>query len=433
MDVFKKNSNPNTSEDGAPIRSFIGPESGPGARGAEAGRAPPVIDMRSFLDDPHGAFAALRETHPVVQVGVMQYFVLRAREVLDLFTDGRTRQITGGDYIRFNAIPEGFTAQFIEDVMLFNEGEEHRAKRGLFARTFTYALMRSKRPDVAVVADRIVAALPRGETFDFVDRMAARVPAEMIATILGLPVQDAQYFAPRVYALSKALTPIYPHACHNEIEAATAELYAYVAGQLRSRQRVARSDVLTSLVAAWSADPVIGFSSLVNQVIGVILAGSDTTRAAFAMLVALLLEHPEQWDAVKRDPDLIPGAIAEGMRFEPSVGSISRTAVVPMEIAGMTVPAGAMLRLSTMSAMRDPGLYSEPDRFDIRRDDHPRLHAVFGMGPHRCLGEMLARIEMEESLAALIRGAPDLAMEARPQMTGLGGIRQITPMPVRIH
>ena len=92
-----------------------------------------------------------------------------------------------------------------------------------------------------------------------------------------------------------------------------------------------------------------------------------------------------------------------------------------------------MLRVSTMSAMRDPALYEDPDRFDIRRSDHLRLHPVFGAGPHRCIGEMLARLEMEEALDALVCAVSEIDMATPPRMIGFGGIRQTTPMPVRIR
>ena len=86
----------------------------------------------------------------------------------------------------------------------------------------------------------------------------------------------------------------------------------------------------------------------------------------------------------------------------------------------------------TMSAMRDPELYADPETFDMRRTDHPRLHLIFGQGPHRCIGEMLARPEMEESLEALLADAPGIEIETAPRMVGFGGIRQVTPMIVRI-
>ncbi|XWN33050.1 MAG: cytochrome P450 [Devosia sp.] len=132
------------------------------------------------------------------------------------------------------------------------------------------------------------------------------------------------------------------------------------------------------------------------------------------------------------DPTLIHGAVTEGVRYEPSIGTIARLAVEPIDIADVWLPAGAVLHLPTLSAIRDPAIYADPDRFDLRRTDHPRLHMAFGLGPHRCIGEMLARIQMKESLAALLDVAPDIALEGAPQMVGFGGIRQITPMPVRI-
>ncbi len=101
-----------------------------------------------------------------------------------------------------------------------------------------------------------------------------------------------------------------------------------------------------------------------------------------------------------------PGAVAEALRFEPAVGSFPRFALADIPLEGAVLPAGALLSISTLSAMRDPALYADPDVFDIRRSDHPRWHPVFGGGAHRCLGEALARIELEEGLRALSAGSP---------------------------
>ena len=393
---------------------------------------PPLVDPMTMMADPHARLAALRVQHPVIRLDDRHFVVLRAHDVLGLLTDPRTKQVEGPDYVSLKQIPDGFAARFLSDFFLFSNGDAHREIRGLFARTFAHGPMRDARPKIRAVADSVVAELPRGESFDFVERMAARIPAEMIARILGLPVDEAQYFAPRVYDLARAVAPRYPHAHHDAIEGAAADLFAYVEDHLRLRLEDPCGDLLSMLAADWRASQVISFDSLVNQVLGIVVGGSDTTRAAFAMLVSLLLQHPAQWAAVRADQDLIPGAVAEAMRFEPSVASIARFTLQPVEIGGVRLPEGAMLSVSTMSAMRDPALLQNPDRFDIRRTDHPRLHPVFGLGPHRCIGEMLARLEMAEGLAALTAAAPDIAMEVPPRMSGFGGIRQITPMQVRI-
>ncbi|WP_298920448.1 cytochrome P450 [uncultured Roseobacter sp.] len=391
-----------------------------------------LINPASLTDAPHKRLAELRQETPVVQLGPNQYLVLQAAHVTSLLTDPGTRQIEGRELVALNQVPDGMTARFIADIFLLANGEAHRQKRGLFARSFAHRAMKDLRTEIRAAADALIAGLPRGESFDFVDRLAARVPADIIAAILGLPKEDTRHFAQLVYKVSLAFVPIYPHDRHDMIESATTELFDYVEGQMKARRTAPRDDLLSGLVADWDAKGDLSFDSLIFQVVGMIIAGSDTTRGAFAMLCAMLLQRPADWRALCDDHSLIPGAVSEGLRFEPSVATIPRVTTVAMTLGGIEIPAGAFLRLSTMSAMRDAGLYTNPDDFDIRRTDHPRLHLVFGLGPHRCLGEMLARIEMEESLAALLAATPEMELLSAPDMLGFGGLRQITPMTVRI-
>jgi hypothetical protein len=108
-------------------------------------------------------------------------------------------------------------------------------------------------------------------------------------------------------------------------------------------------------------------AEVIFQIVQLIVGGTDTTRVAITAEVALLLQHREQWEAVCRDPGLIPGAVDEAMRFEPSVASISRIAIEDIDVNGVLLPAGGFLTLSTMSAMRDENAYEQPDVFNIRR------------------------------------------------------------------
>jgi cytochrome P450 family 103 len=134
---------------------------------------------------------------------------------------------------------------------------------------------------------------------------------------------------------------------------------------------------------------------------------------------------------VCQNPNLIPGAVAEALRFEPAVGSVPRFTVADIDIDGFVVPAGRILTLSTLSALRDPALYPDPDRFDITREKHPRWHLAFGGGAHRCLGEALARAELEEGLAALTTRLPGLRISGEPLgLYGHAGIRRIEPLQV---
>jgi hypothetical protein len=169
---------------------------------------------------------------------------------------------------------------------------------------------------------------------------------------------------------------------------------------------------------------------IIFQIVQLIVGGTDTTRVAIVMQVALLLQHHEQWMAVCRDPGLIPAAVEESMRFEPSVASISRVAAEDIEVGGAIIPAGSFVTLSTMSGMRDERAYDNPDVFNIRRVRQPRLHPIFGGGPHRCIGEMLARAELEESLAVLTALIPQLRLDQAPAIKGHFGIRRVDTMRV---
>lgn len=393
---------------------------------------PPRINPMEFMKNPHAAFHSLRDTHPLIRLGDHSLMLLRAREVVAIFTDPNTKQIEGVDYAALNDLPEGATKRFYSDLFLFSNGQAHRTARGLFSRSFSMGRIRARREDIRAVADRIVRELPRGKSFNFVDLMAARIPAEMIADLLGLDVADTPHFSSLVYSLSRGLSPVYPHELHSEIDAAVAELHDYVGEQLRRRLEHPTGDLLSLTAATWTEEHAVSFDNLVHQVMGMIVGGVDTTRAAFSMLVSLLLQHPEQWCAVQDDASLIPGAVSEALRYEPSVASITRVSVKPITLCGYDIAPGEVITVNTMAAMRDPAAYADPDRFDIRRRDHPRLHTVFGYGPHRCIGEMLARIEMEEALAAVIEHIPHIELLDAPRMVGFGGLRQITPMPVWI-
>jgi cytochrome P450 len=151
------------------------------------------------------------------------------------------------------------------------------------------------------------------------------------------------------------------------------------------------------------------------------------------MTLAHLLRHPDQWRAFCADPDgLKKGVVNEGLRYEPIVSGVPRVAVRDIEIDGYLVPAGTPIAVSLLSALRDPDVYADPDRFDIARTDHPRWHPIFGGGAHRCVGEALARAEMEETLAVIAKLAPHAKLVGAFPRLSPGAIRQIDQMQVTL-
>ena len=401
-------------------------------RDAASGPRPmPSGDLARLIADPHGVYRQCRAEGPVVSFLPRVAHVLHARNVMRLVSDPRTPTLPGALLVEMTGIQDGVTAEFLKTSMLLSEGSDHQRRRGSVSRIFSQPVMKAQRQRIRALIDRIVSEAPRGEPFDYVESIASLVPAETIANILGLPIADVPTFRRRVYSFSRCLSPPYPIDAHEDIEAAGRALFDYVQDELESRRRAPRDDLLSALVEMEAAGG-LERRDLAFQVLTLILAGSDTTRAAIAMTMSLLLQHPDQWSQVKADPSLVPGAVAEALRFEPPVGSFPRFAVEPVEVDGFEIPGQFHISLATLSAMRDEEAYPDPDRFDVTRTGGPRLHMVFGGGAHRCLGEMLARIELEETLSAVIAAAPDLELIEPARMSGFGGIRKVSPMTTRI-
>ena len=144
-----------------------------------------------------------------------------------------------------------------------------------------------------------------------------------------------------------------------------------------------------------------------------------------------MLQHPLQWRDFVADLDGLKRAvIREGLRFQPVVSGIPRVALRDLEIDGYLIPEGAVVAVSIPSALRDPDVYAEPDTFNIHRTEQQRWNFAFGAGAHRCLGEALARAEMEEMLAMIARLAPDTRLIGAPPYLRQGAIRQVSPMQV---
>ena len=195
----------------------------------------------------------LRRATPLVRTHPMRVTAMRASDVLPLSSDPRLLQLPGGPFCDVIGIPEGSVRRFLEDFMLLTNGPDHAMRRGAFSRTFAHPMMREKRPQVRAVADRIVSELPRGEPFDFLELCASRLPAEVIAEVLGLPVESSNWFAREVYSLSRSLMIPYALDQHAEIEASAVTLHAFVAEALERRRTRPQGDVLSDLATDESA------------------------------------------------------------------------------------------------------------------------------------------------------------------------------------
>ncbi|MGI3903127.1 MAG: cytochrome P450 [Janthinobacterium lividum] len=390
----------------------------------------PLVSLEDLAADPHGVYRYFRQRVPFIRRSDDMLVVLRAGDVRQLSTDHRVRQ-TETEFIRSLGVEDGPLFRVFEEGMLTSNGDVHRNRRAPFTRTFSLRLIASLRPMIRAVAEEIIDGWDQAGEIDLLDAFASPLPARVIAAVLGLPAEDVPTFTSLVYSVARILSsqpiPDGPSALQED----TRRLLAYVEEALDRRRREPADDFLTAYLAALEAGDRLSASEGIVQIAILIIGGSDTTRAALASMVNLLLKHGH-YGEVCRDPALVPAAVAESLRFEPSVGSIARVTLDSIDLAGGHLSGGRLVSLSNMSAMRDETVFERPDTFDLHRTDQQRLHMVFGGGAHRCLGEGLAKAELEEALAALTRRLPGLELAgSSPTMQGHFGIRWIDPVRVR--
>jgi cytochrome P450 len=392
----------------------------------------PEVDFQSNQAyDPFPVLKMLRERSPLVRTPMGVILALHHRH-LDLLTQDATRQLETETKL-MQGIASGPIYDFVSSVMLFANGEAHRRRRTPVVRTFAFKLMESMRARATALAEELVAAHLGKGPFDFIEEIAAQIPARIIAEILGIPLSDLPIFLQWIKASGEALGFV-NLARREEIEASLIAFHAYVADLLADRRAAPRGDFLSDYVEATAKDGEMSEAEVRAQIVGLILAGSDTTRGSLCMTLARMLDNPDQWAAFCADPDGLKKAVVdEGLRYEPIVNGIPRLTLQEIELDGYTIPKGAIIAISLLSALRDPEVYADPDAFNIYRTDHPRWHPIFGGGAHRCVGEALARAEMEETLAVIARLAPQAKLIGDLPQLSPGAIRQIDQMRVELR
>jgi cytochrome P450 family 103 len=389
----------------------------------------PLMPLRELDADPHGTFRRYRKDYPVVRHESGAYFLLRLADIEQVSKD---RRLAGSEtaVAVLNGFEQGTMFDFFVYGMLTANGDVHRRRRAPFTKLFAARAIAEMRPRIRKVVDDIIDGWYGDGEIDFIEAFAGPLPARIIADLFALPSEDIPTFTREAYEVIKVFTYGMPPDEIARVEQAGQHLRDYVARILDDRRRNPRDDFLTAFLTAADEAGEMSPEEVLFQVLQLILGATDTTRVSTVMQVALLLQHRNQWEAVCRDQALVPKAVAESLRFEPSTSGTVRIATEEVEVHGTKIPAGGLIALSAMSAMRDERAFDRPDAFDISRSNQARLHPVFGHGAHRCIGEALARAELEESLAALTARIPELQLDVAPTIHGHTGVRRIDQMRV---
>lgn len=390
------------------------------------------VEFAELSADPIGAFRKYRAATPVIRCG-MNYYALRGKHVFPLQKDKRLLQIEA-EAMKIRGYPTtGNMWRFNLSNLLMSNGKTHVARRGPAVDAFSRRMIAQLRNYIRQEARALAERMPRGADFDFVEAMSGPLSGRVIAHTVGLDPDNWQEFARLAYDITQGMAPPWPEGRWARIDESAGKFIDFVASAVSERRAHPRDDFLSRYVQAADGAGLMNEEEILIVLVSIVLAGSDTTRAGITVTVGQLLEERIRWEQVLADKSLIRMAINEAIRLDPPVGGSPRMVVAPFEIDGVDVPAGVPIDLLTISAMRDPAIYADPDRFDLHRTDGPKFHAVFGGGPHRCLGEQLALAEMEEALEAVLDLCPTMKIVgARTPLSGFTAVREAHPLIVRI-
>lgn len=389
----------------------------------------PTLPISELYDNAHEIYRHFRGKIPFIMAETGVCLILRGDDILSLYNDTMTRQAET-DLLTLRGINDGPIWDFFSNGMLHSNGDVHRRRRAPMTRTFAFKMITALRPYIRQTVNEIIDSFVEKGEMEFLEDFATPVPARIIASILGLPKEDIQRFTDIVYRLTPVLTGSYKLEDVPHLQRAVGDLRQYVEEIFNARRLAKSNDFLGEYIATADESGALSPDEAIAQLMTLIIGGSDTTRSALVIQLAALLANPDQWKLLVENPDMVPSAVSECLRYEPSVGSLARVTIDDIELDGQVLPAKRPCYLVTMSALRDETWYKNPERLDITRPQ-PKWHPVFGGGAHRCLGEALARAELEESLAVLVQRFPDIkAKAAYPKVFGFSGIRTVEAFPV---
>ncbi|MER6081926.1 cytochrome P450 [Streptomyces sp. NPDC001833] len=346
--------------------------------------------------DPYPLYAELREAGPVVRQADGSYLIGTYHEIAALLHDPR-----------MSADPRTRGEVTHKPPFLRLDDPEHHRLRTLAMRPFgpphSPGRVDSMRGEIERITSELLASFEAGRQIDVVDDFAYPLPVTVICRLLGVPREDEPLFRAWSDALVAA-ADVRPEDESTEADKAgdqaRMEMGGYLVNLAEQRRGHPGDDMLSAFVN--EPDPALRLTQeeLAETAVLLLIAGHETTVNLITNGALTLLRRPEQLDLLRREPDLLPRAVEELLRYEPPVHMRERVPRADMDVAGTGIPQHASVVLVLASGNRDPVRFHEPDRFDPTRADNQ--HLGFGSGIHACYGGPLARVEAYAALGALL-------------------------------
>ncbi|MGH3900745.1 MAG: cytochrome P450 family protein [Pseudonocardiaceae bacterium] len=324
--------------------------------------------------------------------------------------------------------PEVFAA--MTQHMLNSNPPDHTRLRRLVTAAFTRRRVEQLAPRIQQITDELLDAVTDSAQVDLIDSFAYPLPLTVICELLGVPVDHRTEFRDWSYIVVTGVM-----AGSDVYVAAVTAMVGYLRELVEAKRAAPADDLLSALIVVRDGEDRLSEDELISMVFLLLIAGHETTVNLIGNGVLALLTHPEQLALLRSQPDRLPAAVEELLRFDgPLQVALARWTAEPVDIGGVTIPAGEIVIPGLLAANRDPACTAYPDTLDITRTDNP--HVAFGHGIHHCLGAALARLEGRIALSTLLARFPRLRL-AKPaeQLTWRPNVLMngLATLPVALH
>ncbi|MBC8108062.1 MAG: cytochrome P450 [Anaerolineae bacterium] len=370
-----------------------------------------------FVSDPYPLYAKLRKRWPVREDPIAPVWVVtRYADVVTVLRDPRfckhtyqpealpplVRDQLGLPADRGAVIPGEPLA------MLFIDPPRHTKIRAIFNRGFTPRAMSQLRPRIEQIAEKRLDRVASENQIDLMRDLAYPMPTIVIAELLGFPPEDYPKLKKWSDDFAAALT-INPTVAQEAASAQSREeLREYFDEVVERLKKSPGDNLISTLLTSGVEEGQLTRQEFFANCALLMAAGHETTSNLIGNGLLALLRNRDQLKQLRDDPTLMPSAVEEILRYDSPVQWNSRVATEDISLSGTTVPRGAIVLISLGSANRDPEVFKDPDRFDIRRRDNK--HLAFGQGIHYCIGAALARMEAEIAIGAIVQRFPRIRL-----------------------
>jgi len=365
------------------------------------------------LKNPSIWYRTLRESAPIVRTYANRgWLILGFEQVQAAFTDPRfSSDMRGNKFLvqLLRASADGQKVQLLDDPSMLNlDAPDHTRLRKLVSHGFLRKYILSLEPNIRHIVQQCLAQInPEQNSFDLMEVLAKPLPAIVIAELMGLPQADRvkfQHWSDELLHLTRIDDP----GLIERGNSASNLLLEYFTGVIEEKRRTPSQDLIGQLIAAEEEGDRLTAEEMYSTCILLLLAGHETTTRLIGNGIYSLLQHPDQLALLKNDHSLIPNAVEEMLRYEPPVQLMPRFAKEDIDFYGAKIKKDQLALLVIASANRDDQANSDPDKFDVTRENP--THVSFGHGIHLCLGLALARLEARIAIEMLITEFPDLGL-----------------------